>query len=220
MVDYQLVYPCRVNSRKTPPLESSITSDVFQLEGERWQLVVDKVKLNMGTLNTNQSFVMKSLCWILSLSLVYLSIYLFAFLGREGWDVYEITFQLGVILIAFGTLAYTVSPKRFAWGLRLVTFVIFLSFFSYFFNQFVVQQSAFAFTVSRSSTTTFNALLGFLIIGVPCLMYSLWGSIWGNIQKNRDDEIERNTLSFYIALATQWVFLLLSFFSIVYYFFN
>jgi len=170
----------------------------------------------MEELNKDKSFTVRLLLWLLSLSFVYISVSLLAFLGREGWDLDEIVFQTGITLITFGMLVYTASPKRFAWGLRLITFVIFLAFLGYLFNQFIIQQSSFNVAMSRTSPTPFNALLGFLIIGIPCLMYSLWGSIWG-AQKTRSGT-EGNSLSYWIALTAQWVFLLLSLLSIVYYF--
>lgn len=159
----------------------------------------------------------KLLMWFLSIFLIAGSIYVFDHFDNEGWDVSRAIFQLCLFLVSLGVLLYTISPSKFSWGLRLVAFVMFSGYFVYFFDQLVVQKGTFSPAISRSTPSAFNALLGFLLIGVPSLFYMLWGSIWGNVDR-REKVKKTDYMFFYMAISVQWFILGLSVLSVVYYF--
>jgi hypothetical protein len=68
------------------------------------------------------------------------------------------------------------DPVRFHWANRIVCASVFLAYLSYVVNQWVFSDEPFRLFESKSNASPRNALLGLIIIGVPCLLYSLTGS--------------------------------------------
>jgi len=156
------------------------------------------------------------LMWVLTPLMVAFTFFMFIFFNSDEWTTPRIVGQIAFSLMALGMLVTTIAPKHGWWGIRLVAFVIFAGYFSYLINQFVIQDQSFDPTVARSSASPFNALLGFLFFGIPCLMYSLWGSTWGKIGHNPEEVTKSDIVNFYIAWCAQWLFLGLSLLSAIY----
>lgn len=148
--------------------------------------------------------------WIISLFTMLMAAVTYISSSGEGWSILNIMTQLAISTLAVGLLVTAVSPSRGWWGIRLSAFVIFGSYFWYIIDQFIIQGGVFEPTLDRSSKSPFNALLGFLIIGTPCLMFSLWGSVKGKFGLDPEQFTNADRASHKIAQGAQWLFLALS----------
>jgi len=148
--------------------------------------------------------------WIIALFAVTMAVVMYTSSDTEGWTGQNIISQMAISSLAFGLLVTALAPQRGWWGIRLAAFVIFASYFWYIIDQFLIQGSAVDLTVERSTKSPFNALLGLLIFGIPCLMFSLWGDIKGKIAPNTEQTTEAKPISHKVAIISQWLFLALS----------
>lgn len=82
------------------------------------------------------------------------------------------------------------DPVRFRWANRAVCAGVFLAYVSYFVHEWVLSDEPFRLVERSSEASPRNALLGLLVIGVPCLLYGITGSFrpW-----RRDDEASDGT---------------------------
>lgn len=103
---------------------------------------------------------------------------LFAFLG-------------GITVATAGLVIATVSPRRGRWGLKLVTAVIATTYVWYALDQLLVADTAFDPTVSHAEPNPYTALVGFLIIGLPCLRYTFRGMFSANAISGEQECIHR-----------------------------
>ncbi len=139
------------------------------------------------------------LMWLL-LPLSYLTVY-FLYLNFSTQTSSLSNFKLFIILmpfilIALGVTVSIISPGRGWWGLRLISFMVFIGYISYFIDQFIINPSALTVFV-RSSANAFNAMLGMLLIGFPSLAYTFWGSVLGRLGHKNQIKVtksDRNTL--------------------------
>ena len=71
-----------------------------------------------------------------------------------------------------------ISPKRFGWTVLFVTVPagsVAAGYVTYFCDTFFVQGQPLTPSSRRSDATPWNALLGFLFIGLPCLVHTVQG---------------------------------------------
>jgi len=66
------------------------------------------------------------------------------------------------------------DARRFPWAARTVTAVIFLAYLGYLIDQVVFSDKPLAPT-RRSEASPWNSILGFIIIGLPALWYTVLG---------------------------------------------
>jgi hypothetical protein len=74
------------------------------------------------------------------------------------------------MLLALGLF----NPRRFAWAFRIVCAMVALTYLAYMLEMFFSDGPFFG-DGRRSSVSPVNSLLGFLIIGLPCLCYAVLG---------------------------------------------
>lgn len=67
------------------------------------------------------------------------------------------------------------DARRFWWATRSVTATIFVAYAVYLIYEFVFDVKPFELVGSRSEASPRNSLLGFVIIGLPCLWYTVFG---------------------------------------------
>ena len=153
--------------------------------------------------------------WILTPLMVLFALFMYLFFS-DNWTTARIIGQAAFSLMAFGMVIATIFPKEGWWGLRIVAFVIFAGYLSYLVNQFIFEANEIDPAVTRASASPFNALLGFLFFGIPCLLYSLWGSTWGKLGHEKQKNINAWDLAtFYVAWGAQWLFIILSMFATI-----
>jgi hypothetical protein len=132
------------------------------------------------------------------------------FLLTDEWPISLALVEVGFTAIAFGLVVATVAPRRGAWGIRVVTLTIFLAYLSYLIYELWFSEQELAVSPPAKSTP-FNAILGFLFFGVPCLIYTLWGSTWGRLGYVESGSANRTDVIVYlIAWGAQILFLTLS----------
>ncbi len=81
------------------------------------------------------------------------------------------------------------DSKRFWWAARSVTGLIVLAYAAYVIHEFSFTDDEFGLTGPRSESSPRNAILGFFVIGLPCL----WYTIFGRFQFRVDDDPEDAT---------------------------
>jgi len=101
---------------------------------------------------------------------------------RPRWSVGSAAAIGGLDLLAVLMILALYNPKRFQWAGRAATGLVFLAFLVYLVDE-IGSGHSWHFG-PHSEPSPLNALLGLLIIGVPCLRYTLVGR-FGRKQENR-----------------------------------
>jgi hypothetical protein len=83
-----------------------------------------------------------------------------------------VVMELLCVALLFG---FWMPPRLGRWAFRILTGMIFLGYFGYVIYEFFFTMIPFRVALHRGEASPFNALLGFVIIGLPCLWYSLLG---------------------------------------------
>lgn len=149
--------------------------------------------------------------WILSLFLVLTTLFMFVFFDDGGWTTERTVGQAILTAITVLVVAATVAPDRAWWAFRILAFSVFAVYFWYLITQFVIEAKPLEFPPRSGERSPMNALMGFLVFGVPCLIYSMWGSTWGKLGRGNPENVTRgDTITFYIAWGAQVLFILLS----------
>lgn len=140
---------------------------------------------------------------------------LFLFFDQRGWKTWNIA-SIGIsILVTIGFIVTLIDPQRFWWGMRLVTFVIFAGYLAYLLDEFWRPSHELEQLSRPSEASQFNSVLGFLFFGLPCLLYTFWGSTWGKLGHPEPESVSRSDVFlFYIAWGAQWLCLFLSVWAI------
>ena len=148
--------------------------------------------------------------WIVTPLVVLTAAFMYV-ITSDAWTTARIIGQVAFTTIAVGMVVATVAPNRGWWGLRVVAFVIFATYLWYLITEFVINPNPLSFTESRYDPSLFNAVLGFLLYGVPGLIYSMRGSMWGKLGHNNPKDVTRcDVVTLYIACGAALLFLFLS----------
>ena len=93
----------------------------------------------------------------------------------EGWKpsmvIFVVAMEIPILCLVLGLY----DPTRFRWALRVTTGMVFALYLWYLVDMWVLSDKEFKLFVSRSEASPINALLGFVIIGIPSLIFSLKG---------------------------------------------
>ena len=93
----------------------------------------------------------------------------------ETWTLKLAGMIAGLELFCVALLAGFWLPGRTGqWAFRSLAGAVFLVYAGYLIDQFLFSDSPFRLVESRSETSPRNALLGFVIIGLPSLWYALF----------------------------------------------
>jgi len=94
----------------------------------------------------------------------------------DEWTLGRALVTGGMELMCFCLLAGFWLPARIGfWAFRILAGMVALAYAAYLVDQFCFSNKPFAVTGRRSDATPFNALLGFLIIGLPSFWFALKG---------------------------------------------
>ena len=83
---------------------------------------------------------------------------------------------------------WLISPKRFGWAGRVVAALVFLAYSAYLVYEFIFSGHEFRVVERSSNVSPRNALLGFVIIGLPCLWYALGKPTFGRRSQSDSGE--------------------------------
>jgi hypothetical protein len=93
-----------------------------------------------------------------------------------GWTPTRVAMMVGIEFTCFALLAGFWLPAQFGrWAFRLVAGLVFLAYSSYLIDQIFFSGAPFKLVEARGKASPRNALLGFAVIGLPCLWFSLFG---------------------------------------------
>ena len=93
---------------------------------------------------------------------------------ENSWTSTKVVVVCGLDACAILLILMLFDSKRFWWAGRGVTAIVFLAFVAYLADE-VHSGKPWRFG-SRSESTPLNALVGLVIIGLPCLRYAIMGS--------------------------------------------
>ena len=136
------------------------------------------------TLFSGSRFIFWSLAPVLALSALVLP-----FLVRN-WNATSI---LGVtsIELLLVTLCFSLhNPVRFRWASRCVTAIVFFGYLAYLIDEVFWSGRDLLDAGNRSEASPWNAILGFIAIGLPCLWYTLLGRFTFRIA-DKHEEVDK-----------------------------
>jgi hypothetical protein len=125
----------------------------------------------------------------------------FFYAAFDEWTLPRIIFLAALAVVALGLGVYAASPTKGWWGLRVVTFVIASACLWYVMYLSLLQPAPSTIEGQKGVATPFNALMGFFFFGVPCLVYTLWGTTMGRVT---DPEAERLTRGDWAVFYLSW----------------
>jgi hypothetical protein len=98
----------------------------------------------------------------------------------ESWTPLRAVLVAGVELFIIFALIGLYNPQRFGWAFRGVTALIFLAYLGYLVTQLAFPPNPSTLDEGRSAPSPRKAVIGFVVIGLPCLWYTLVGSFRRN----------------------------------------
>jgi len=114
---------------------------------------------------------------------------LFAFLMPlmiPGWTPTRVALTAGIELMCLALLAGFWLPARFGhWAFRGLAGLVFLFYSIYLVNQVFFGDAPFKLIEGRAGASPRNALLGFIVIGLPCFWFALFGKFTARNQVSR-----------------------------------
>src|SRR5262245_46522989 len=94
----------------------------------------------------------------------------------DTWTPIRVGIVVGMELMCLALLAGFWLPARIGhWAFRGLTGVVFLGYSAYLLHQLFVADKPFRMFGSRGEASPRNALLGFILIGLPSLWFTLLG---------------------------------------------
>ena|SRR2546430_6590438 len=122
------------------------------------------------TLFSGSRFTFWSLAPILALSAV-----LLPFLAGK-WTVSSFFFVVPIEALFVALILALFNPQRFWWATRSVTGIVFCLYLDYAIEEVFLSGKGWEVGFgSRAEASPLNAILGFIVIGLPCLWYTLFG---------------------------------------------
>jgi hypothetical protein len=84
--------------------------------------------------------------------------------------------MVGIEFMCLALLAGFWLPAQFGrWAFRVLAGLVFLGYSTYLIDQSFFSEAPFKLVEARGKASPRNALLGFVVIGLPCLWFSLFG---------------------------------------------
>jgi hypothetical protein len=94
----------------------------------------------------------------------------------DEWTFGRVVLMTGMELMCFCLLAgFWLPPRIGFFAFRVLAGLVFLAYAAYLVDEFVFSKKPFTVTGRRSDASPFNALLGFILIGGPSLMFAVLG---------------------------------------------
>lgn len=103
----------------------------------------------------------------------------FAFASKDLKAAIALTL-LGTLGVCF--FLALLNIKKFLWAARVATGIVTLFYALYFVDTYFVEKQELTPSTRRSAATPWNAIMGFLVIGAPCLWFTIRGR-FGNDAK-------------------------------------
>ena len=155
----------------------------------------------------DQNVPRRGVLWLGAITLGLITAFMALFFSQSGWTTPAMAFEAICAAATCGLILTLVSAARFWWGMRIVTFLMFAVFFwSLVDAAFIHRHMA-----GSDALSTINSFRGFLFVGLPGLLYTLWGSTWGKLGQQRPKNPTRTDLTVLrVAVLSRWLFLALT----------
>ena len=154
--------------------------------------------------------------WFATAGMLVFTVFMYFFFDQRGWGTRDVVFIAASGALTLGLAVTLIDARRLWWGMRLVTFIIFAAYLFYLLYEFWWSGKELELTAQRSAATPFNSILGFLFFGIPCLIYTFWGSTWGKLGHEQPEGVTRSdVITYYLAWGAQWLFLALSALAVI-----
>ena len=96
----------------------------------------------------------------------------------DDWTWLKALLLVGMELGCVALLAGLWLPARWGqWAFRVLASLVFLAYAAYLIYEFYFSHHKFHLTGHRSEASRDNALRGFIIIGLPCLWFAIFGRL-------------------------------------------
>jgi uncharacterized membrane protein len=115
------------------------------------------------TLFSGSRFIFWSLTPVLALCAVVLPLVV-----RE-WNATSVFWVISIEILLVTLILSLYSPVRFRWASRFVTAIVFCAYLAYVIDEIFWSGKSLMDTEASAR----NAILGFIVIGLPCLWYTL-----------------------------------------------
>ena len=163
----------------------------------------------------DQNVPSRTVLWFAAVSISLFTAGMYAFFDSAGWKPVTVSFEVVSGLVSLALFIILVNKAKFGWILRIFTFAIFAVYFWYVIDECYIEHQAFRIG-GLGSASPFNAIRGFLFFGIPCLLYTLWGSVWGKVGRNESRDITRSDIFvFHLARVARWGFLALTLLAVI-----
>lgn len=94
----------------------------------------------------------------------------------EEWTLGRAVLMVGMELMCFCLLAgFWLPPRVGFWAFRFLAGMVAVAYAAYLVHEFFFTDKSFTVSGRRSDASPFSALLGFLFIGVPSLLFAVLG---------------------------------------------
>ena len=134
--------------------------------------------------------------WSLGPIVFFLALFmaLIAYVRLSDGDLRTGFIFLGCSLIAACLFLALLNGPRFWWAGRFVTLSVFITYSWYLLDTWLIHPKPLEIGGPRNSTTPWNALCGLVIIGFPCLCYTLRGRLTWREPATDQETLESDTL--------------------------
>ncbi len=152
---------------------------------------------------------------VVSPASAFTAVVMYLFFDQKGWSATYIAFEAILVVTCVCLVLALINPRVFWWGPRVVAFIIFASYLGYLAYELLTQP--FSVDSSPGAPSPMKAIVGFCLIGIPCLLYALAGRTFGS-SAGEVDEAQLSTKDIRyrrIATAARWVFLAASLLVVV-----
>jgi hypothetical protein len=102
----------------------------------------------------------------------------------------QVMVLLGIETSCFALLAaFWFPPATARWAFRLVALLVFAGYAAYFVHEFFFTDDPVKVIQSRAEASPRNAFLGLIIIGIPCLIFAIFGRFTLRKDEESDEEL-------------------------------
>jgi hypothetical protein len=152
----------------------------------------------------------RGVLWFGAVTLGLITAFMSLVFSQSGWTTASMAFVAICTVATFGLVLTLVNASRFAWGIRIVTFLMFVTFFWSLISASFIHRAP-LHAEAAGEPSALDAIRGFLFFGLPSLIYTLWGSTWGKVGlQNPERPTRADVAVLRLAIYGRWAFLVLT----------
>jgi hypothetical protein len=94
---------------------------------------------------------------------------------QRGWRPMDVALEAVLVAICLCLVLTIANARLFWWAPRVIAFIVFAAYLSYLVYELGFSGQPVFAAGRRGAANPLNAILGFCIIGIPCLLYAIRG---------------------------------------------